>query len=286
MTPTTPSKPNADARSFANVKPTGADLNRAGSATPAAHVSITTKDGVALTAAVRHHDDPSAAVVLVHGFTGSQDQPEVRRVAGALVEAGCSVITYDGRGHGTSGGLCTLGEWERLDVAAAVELASAESPRVILVGASMGGIAVLRCAADDPAVAGVVTVSCPAEWKIPRSLAGLLSVAVTQTGIGRRLAATRLRVRIAQHPLRGVPPVQLADRLKCPLAVVHGRSDRFLSTTQAQLLFAATGGPRRLSLVPGMGHAFDAKGDRTIVAAVQWVLEQDRARSAATAGAP
>ena len=63
-------------------------------------------------------------------------------------------ITYDGRGQGDSGGLCTLGDAERHDVAAAVAFAREHADRVVVVGASMGAIAVLRHAAGDADLAG------------------------------------------------------------------------------------------------------------------------------------
>src|SRR5688500_11138538 len=89
-------------------------------------------------------DPPRAAVVLVHGFCSGAEDPDVVAVADAMAEAGLDVISYDGRGHGASAGLCTLGDDERHDVAAAVELARLRSSRVVVVGASMGAIAVLR----------------------------------------------------------------------------------------------------------------------------------------------
>jgi len=233
-----------------------------------------TADGVTLAVAVRSHPDPRAAIVIAHGFSGHQHQPEVVGVAAALATAGFTVVTYDGRGHGASTGTCTLGDCERLDVAAACELAREEAPDVIVVGASMGGIAVLRHAATDPDLAAVVTVSTPAVWRVPRSARGMLSLLITQTPPGRRLAAARLGVRLARGRVREAPPVAVAAQLRVPLAVVHGRADRFVSPKQAELLYRAAPGPRRIDLVPDMGHAFDPLGLPAIVAAVEWGLEQ------------
>ena len=91
--------------------------------------------------------------------------PNVSALAEALVGDGFDVITYDARGHGSSEGESTLGDDEQHDVAAAVMAARERTPNVVLVGASMGGIAALRYAATDDDLAGVVTVSCPAHWR-------------------------------------------------------------------------------------------------------------------------
>src|SRR5207247_1345790 len=141
-------------------------------------------------------------------------------------------------------GLCTLGDLERHDVAAAVDLALATSDRVVLLGASMGGIAVLRHAAQDTTgrVAGVVTVSSPASWRIPRSLRSLLAATMTQTGFGRRVARRFLNVRLAVGWNKPEPPVALAGRILVPVAVVHGLADRFISVHEATKLYGAAHG--------------------------------------------
>lgn len=244
---------------------------------------LRTDDGVLLAAEVWRHDAPRGVVVVSHGFSGSKDQHEVRKLATAIREAGFAVITYDSRGHGASGGMCTLGDLEQLDVAAAVDAARALGPEVGVVGASMGGIAVLRHAARDPALAAVVTVSSPAVWKVPRSAQGVLSVLLTQTWVGRRMATRRLGVRLSPRWGRCDPPVVLATRLSAPYMVVHGMRDRFVSHRQGRLLYAAAAGPCRMALVPGMGHAFDPVGNRAIVVGLEWGFGVRRTHGISTA---
>ena len=141
---------------------------------------LRTADGLALVAdAWLTHEPATAAVVLVHGFAGHRHDSTVVAMAHELRAEGLGVITYDMRGHGESEGLCTLGDLERLDVAAAVVAARDLAPRVVLVGASLGAIAVLRYAVGVPEgperdLAGVVTVSAPAQWRLttPRTALG------------------------------------------------------------------------------------------------------------------
>src|SRR5207248_657895 len=137
------------------------------------------------------------AVVLVHGFASSKDHPLVIAAARALRDAGFSVLTYDGRGQGKSEGLCTLGDLERHDVGAAVAFARDHAAAVVVVGASMGAIAVLRHASDDPDLGGVVAVSSPALWRFPRNPRALLAAGLTRTPPGRLLAARWMGVRLA-----------------------------------------------------------------------------------------
>lgn len=238
---------------------------------------LTTSDGVRLSARLWPRMQPvSATVVLVHGFSASKDHPEVVAVAEALADHGFGVISYDGRGHYESDGLCTLGDAERLDVAAAVEAARDFSDRVVTLGASMGGIAVLRHAGTDPELDGTVTVSAPAVWKLPRSLSGLLAAAMSRTRLGRSLAARHLGVRIHPEWNDPPPPLAVAADIRSPLAVIHGEADRMIPYSEARRLAEGAGGPTRLEIVRDMGHAFDRRGIPAIVDAVRWALEQKR----------
>jgi pimeloyl-ACP methyl ester carboxylesterase len=232
-------------------------------------------------------EPPTSAVALAHGFTAHRRDPSVMAMAHDLRDAGHAVVVPDMRGHGQSDGLCSLGDREGLDVAAAAAAARDLAPRVVLVGASLGAIAALRHGVDDPDLAGVVTVSSPAQWKV-RSPRAALAAALTRTGAGRRLAR-RLGARLDPTWRWSEPPDALAARLAVPLAVVHGTGDRFMPASEAEILHASgasadpTGsrGQRRLDLVPDMGHAFCTRGLDAVTDAVAWCLAQSRVTEAA-----
>jgi pimeloyl-ACP methyl ester carboxylesterase len=232
--------------------------------------TLRTTDGVQLDAAIRTRPAPVGAVVVAHGFTGGKDQAEVVALADALWERGYSVVTYDARGHGRSGGECSLGDAEHFDVAAAVGLAAETSDGIAVVGASMGGIAVLRYAVRDPALVSVVTVSAPAVWQVPRTACGACSVVLTRTPLGRWVARRTMSVRLSRERPRGDAPVVLAARLSRPLAVIHGGADRFVPASQARVLYAAAGGPSQLTVVPDMGHAYQTDAVAPVLDAVAW----------------
>lgn len=112
---------------------------------------LRTDDGVRLAARWwRPHPVPGSdgrrapgreAVVVVHGFCGSKDAPAVELVALHQAAVGRRVLTFDLRGHGGSDGATTMGLREWLDVDAAVRAARADADVVVVVGASMGGVA-------------------------------------------------------------------------------------------------------------------------------------------------
>lgn len=210
--------------------------------------------------------------MLVHGLAATKDNPELVAVATSLQERGFDVLAYDARGHGESTGICTLGDLERFDVAAGVAHARERGLPVVVVGASMGGIAVLRYAADDPTLAGVVTVSSPADWRLHRSPGTILLAGMIRTRVGRAFAGRMFRVRLSPHWSDPESPRTLAGRVASPLAVVHGEKDHFIPAREAAGLFSASGGERRLFLVPKMGHAFHPEAVPVIGEAVDWAL--------------
>ena len=238
-------------------------------------MELVTADGVRL-AATRWRAEPPGrgTVVLVHGFAAGGTETRVVALAEALRGHGFDVLAYDARGHGASDGATTLGHDERLDVAAAVAAVAPSGTPLVVVGASMGAIAALRFAAARPeALAGVVTVSCPARWRLPRNARGVLSALLTQTPVGRNVARRHLGVRISARVARAEPPVELAARLAVPLAVLHGRRDPFIAPEDAALLYDAAHDPRRLDLVAGLGHAFEASAIAPVRAAVDWCVD-------------
>ena len=244
---------------------------------------LRTADGIELASRRWQAPSASAVVVLVHGFTGRIDHVQVTDLADTLCGRGLGVLAFDSRGHGQSGGLCTLGDLERHDVAAAVAEARTTAERVVVVGASIGGVAALRYAAEDPDLAGVVTVSSPATWAVPRTPRSALAAVLTQTTFGRAITARWLGTRVLPEWHAPEPPIDVVPRLSTPLAVVHGARDDFVRPFNAQLMYDAASDPRRLWIVPRMGHGFGPRALPAVLDAVDWCLLMDGLRDAASA---
>ncbi|HEX4540001.1 MAG TPA: alpha/beta fold hydrolase [Acidimicrobiales bacterium] len=263
---------------------------------------LLTADGLHLSARWwRRPERARAAVVLVHGFGASKEDGGIRALASDLHGAGFDVLTYDARGHGASEGNCTVGGEERLDVAAAAALAAEGGQPVVLVGVSMGAIAVfchvasmadearpapaasLAASPVSPAsppvggggtpIAGIVAVSAPARWRMSPSLVGLAIVALTRTKLGRWVMLHRLGVRINTGWVLPDPPLSAISHMGVPVALVHGRRDRLIRAAEARLLFDGAAEPRRLDVVARMGHGIDDAARGAVVEAIDWVMD-------------
>jgi predicted acyl esterase len=129
---------------------------------PAAHAAYTTTehvvtmdDGVGIAATLYHPSGlvgPAPAVMVFHGLGGNRQS--MARIAGVLADHGYLVLTFDFRGHGSSGGLFTgLGARELADVAILRESwlpanAPLDGDKVGAWGISLGGGAALRAAGE------------------------------------------------------------------------------------------------------------------------------------------
>ncbi len=110
--------------------------------TPAETVSFTSDDGIALSGLWYGKGDE--VVILSHQY--DLDQSAWADLAGKLADAGYGVLTYNFRGYPPSAGARDIGAIGH-DLEAAIALARAQGAnKIVLVGASMGGIATVPAA--------------------------------------------------------------------------------------------------------------------------------------------
>ncbi len=191
---------------------------RAGRVLIATPPSVTMDDGVRLHVEVDGPSDAQVTVVLVHGFAARSPMWDLQWAA----LRGCvRVVRYDQRGHGRSGWGGSLRATPRRlgrDLAQVVDAVAGPGP-VVLVGHSMGGMAVLALADERPELFGTRVVG----------VALLSTAAASPAAAGRDPGpATRLRTRLGLagagllwlaaplvhtlHPVRSSPVQRLLRR--------------------------------------------------------------------------
>jgi pimeloyl-ACP methyl ester carboxylesterase len=125
----------------------------------AERITVLGEDGTAIGGAVFGQGD--TAVILVHG--SGQDLCDWMSFVPKVAGLGVTVVPYDLRGRGTSGGSRTDVDPLPGDLAAVVDAVRERgAERVVLVGTSLGAATALVSAGDiQPAVDAVVAVSPP-----------------------------------------------------------------------------------------------------------------------------
>jgi pimeloyl-ACP methyl ester carboxylesterase len=236
-------------------------------------LALTTNDGVELSALAYGPPDAVVAIVVGHGFTGTQRNPKVVQLARTLAARGFGVYTADFRGHGASAGSSTFGEQEVLDMEAVVALARSRHQRVVTVGASMGAFVALRHVGLGGKVDGVVAISSPAFGTIPRMPRARLLGRLVRSERGRRLLA-RQGTRVGPFAPVSIAPIELAPIIATtPVAIVHGGRDRYVPLSEARALADRLGSSRRLVVLPHFGHG-EAGFSRDFAAVLEQLIHE------------
>ncbi len=238
----------------------GAGRAAGGFRVPHSHVWFDTEDGVRLAGSWLDEAGGDTCVVLVHGFNGYRTKPKVRLLAEGIAKR-FPVLAFDLRGHGQSAGWCTGGELESLDVHAAVGFARARGyAKVVTVGASLGGIAVIRAAGTQfPGgdADAVVAISTPSRWGASDTKAVRRMTWIFTSPVGRRVVRRLFGTRIDLQWGNPDPPVEAIAKIRAPILIVHGADDHFFPAEDAELLHERAPEPKRLLIIERFGHAED-----------------------------
>ena len=173
-------------------------------------------------------------LLLCHGNAGNVADrlPHAR----LLAAKGLDVLLFDYRGYGRSAGRPEETGTYR-DARAAREALLREPgvnrERLIYLGESLGGAVALELALEHPP-AGVV-----------------LQSAFTSV---RDMARVHYPVVPRAMVPDAYPSLRLIPRLRAPLLVVHGERDEIVPAAHARALYDAAPQPKRLLLLPNVGH--------------------------------
>jgi fermentation-respiration switch protein FrsA (DUF1100 family) len=223
-------------------------------------VTFNSRDGIVLKGWWFEVVGADRAVVIVHGRGRNRVNSDFMEAAIArlLLVHGYSVLLFDLRGHGESGGTrYTLGIEEPRDILAAIDLAAAkadiERERVAIIGESLGGGSLLMTLKADPSIGPIVTDSAFADGNTVVSeaatqytnLPGWFNpgmVLMARLFLGLDLSTVTPARVVAAHPERAFLFIHCADDQLVP--VHHGYD-----------LKAASRNPRtELWIAPGCGH--------------------------------
>ncbi len=196
-----------------------------------------------------------AAFVIVHGLGDTLESYQMH--ARPLVDRGHTVLLLDLRGHGGSeGSYTTLGGRESEDVRSAMRYlreAGLADGGLVLMGHSMGAVAVLLAAADQPDVRGVIAEAPFDSYRNTvahhaRLLYGLPSWVPI---IPLSIKAAELR---AGFDADAIDTVAAARRIDAPiLAIVDGEDPRMPEAVVRRIVDAHAG-PNRLWVADGVNH--------------------------------
>lgn len=221
----------------------------------AEEVAFPSADGTPLAGWLLPASADAPVVVLCHGYQRCME--ETFSLGVALRERGFTVLLFDFRGCGLSGGAyTTIGDLEVNDLLGAVRWLRARLGPDVPIGVhgiSMGGAVAIRAAAESPEIAAVVADSAFAH------LTGAIEHRFS-TLRGLNLRLHRLTMRVAERLSGGrvarVRPVDDIARLAPrPVLLIHGTADGIVPRRHLDELYAAASEPKSLWALEGTTHA-------------------------------
>lgn len=238
------------------------------------HETFGTKtcDGVSLQGVhlVRGSD---TLLVYCHGFLSGKNFAAVPRFMEMLAER-VDVIAFDFRGHGESGGECTIGENELFDLDSMVRYArNFNYRRIFLAGSSMGGAVAIRYAAASPEIAGVVTIGAFATGDF--SLLARTALKCFDWNITHSFVRQARRARVASTIPQSAPVNVVHQIAPRPLLLIHGEYDMLVPLRHARELYASAREPKELIVVPHGSHDIRLLTRRTSNRILGWIRNHD-----------
>jgi len=220
-------------------------------------VHFMTRDGVQLSGTLAESPASAGTVILVHGFKSTRAEMYDRM---GILYPTFSVLVFDSRGTGSSGGVFGVGATEDRDIIGAVDfIVGRNGPgadRIAVLGVSLGAGDAILAGAEDPRIRAVIADSTWADERVqldhmytlplgPMAIPLLpYEPALVDALVGGRLEDARPRDAVARMAPRA-------------LFMIHSADDGNATTPvlDAQAVFAAAGEPKEFWLAPSGGHA-------------------------------
>lgn len=226
-------------------------------AVPCDRVSITSRDGLTLSARYYHIADGAPVEIELHGYRGSA----IRDFCGGnrlSREAGRNMLLIDQRGNGESGGRAiTFGVKERydcLDWIGYVLKRFGPDTKILISGISMGAATALMVAGMEELPANVVGVVADCPFTSPREI-------ICKVGRDLHLPMKILYplVRLGARLFGGFDPdsvsaVEGVRHARVPVLLMHGDDDRFVPCDMSRELYRNCTTECTLLVTPKAGH--------------------------------
>ena len=185
-------------------------------------INLKTQDNVKI--AVNYHIGGHDGVVIVApGWCMTKDSDAFKRIADDFAKE-FDVLSMDFRGHGKSGGFYTFTSKELFDLDVVVKFALSKNyQKIYLAGFSLGGGLCVIYASQNDCINKVIAVSAHSDFdKIENQMWKKEAWGETF----RKFELTRfLSIRPSAIIRKKIKPIDVVDKIKCPVLFVAGEKD-------------------------------------------------------------
>jgi fermentation-respiration switch protein FrsA (DUF1100 family) len=215
-------------------------------------------DGVSLSGWYLPTAEDDRCIILIQGTEHHRNSPQIKalRLGRDLFEHGFSVLLFDFRARGESGGSrSSEGDREQWDLFGAIDYVTERGipvERIGLLGFSLGAGVALLVAAQEPRIPAIVSDSGFLDYMMD----------LQQLSIGPFRLPSWFATIVAfagriffKADFNKVAPAQVAEQVKQPIFFIHGEDDAVVPAEETSTLHDISDNPEdRIWMVPDAEH--------------------------------
>jgi pimeloyl-ACP methyl ester carboxylesterase len=192
-------------------------------------------------------------IVVAHGFFNSKDAVLIRRLKDMLIGE-YDVILFDFRGHGRSEGHFSWTSKESYDLSRVLEYAWPRYAKIGVIGFSYGAAVSIQVLSEQKDVATFISISAPFDstkidyhfWDLD-----IENDIFYNLGEGGRNKG----VRLGAFWLPKKRPIDLVDKITCPVLYIHGEKDWVINDYHSEMLYDKTKARKKIVIIKDGSHA-------------------------------
>ena len=223
---------------------------------PYENVFFKTADGVQIKGWFIPNPLSDKTIIFMHGW--GMNRGDVFKNTCFLYDLGYNLMYCDFRALGESGGtVSSIGYLEVKDLQACIKFLKETRPfacgKIGLYGLSMGGMAAICEAAQNPEICCVVAEATYYSFRRVVSRWAWVHNKVPYFPL-IPIILHYMRRNLAVNPEKYSPKYNIPKISPRPIFIIHGRYDNLVPAAQAKMLFKRAGEPKEIWLVPGAKH--------------------------------
>jgi len=191
-------------------------------------------------------------IILCHGIKHYKDAPVFTKISREF-EKDYDIINMDLRGHGRSGGRCTLTSLEVKDLKAVVNYARKKHTKLGIIGFSLGAATAILEAANYKNINSLIVVS-------PFTKISKVNLRFWEDeafySIKEDITDPNKKVKIGNIFLSKQDPIDVIDKISpIPVLFLHGTEDWVIDVSHSQQLYEKAKPPKKLIIIKKAAHA-------------------------------
>ena len=201
--------------------------------------------------------DSNKTIIMVHGVDVHRADSNIGmlNIAAALVENNYSVLTFDLRGHGESGGNSRyVGYFEKRDLHGAIAYIKERGfGKIGVLGFSMGAATAIMAAAENNDIGAIVSDSSFADLKEIIAPQFKKRTRLPRFMLRPLLLTAKIFYRLNFLDIRPIEALQQIGHI--PIFFIHGDQDETVPVEHARRMYEVSGNANnQLWITPGVNH--------------------------------